>query len=58
MMELNSTMISQLINNIKDAIHEYRSLSVDILKAIIEHHLDDLLAFERILIRSSHEKNT
>ena len=29
------------------AVHDYQHLSVDIVRAIIQHHLDDLLAFAR-----------
>jgi uncharacterized protein YutE (UPF0331/DUF86 family) len=29
------------------AVHDYQHLSLDIVRAIIEHHLDDLLAFAR-----------
>jgi uncharacterized protein YutE (UPF0331/DUF86 family) len=34
------------------AVHDYRNLDLDIVASIVERHLDDLLAFARIAVRT------
>lgn len=36
------------------AVHEYEALNLDILKSILDHHLDDFKAFTAEIIRSTH----
>lgn len=33
------------------AVHDYRKLDLDVVEAIVERHLDDLLAFGRLALR-------
>lgn len=35
------------------AIHEYSALNLEIVRAIIEHHLNDLSEFSKIILKSS-----
>ncbi len=37
------------------AVHDYRRLDLDVVEAIIDRHLDELVAFTRFALRSSDE---
>ncbi|MDF1521769.1 MAG: DUF86 domain-containing protein [Trueperaceae bacterium] len=34
------------------AVHDYRKLDLDVVEAIVAHHLDDLLTFARLALRT------
>ena len=44
-------MIPPMVGFRNLAIHEYTSIDIDKLKYIIEHRLDDLLQFGRLLLK-------
>jgi uncharacterized protein YutE (UPF0331/DUF86 family) len=37
------------------AVHDYRKLDLEIVRSIVERHLDDFLAFARVLIAASRD---
>jgi uncharacterized protein YutE (UPF0331/DUF86 family) len=34
------------------AVHDYQKLNLDIVRSIVVEHLDDVLAFARLVLRS------
>jgi uncharacterized protein YutE (UPF0331/DUF86 family) len=53
---IDETLASRLVGMVgfrNVAVHEYRKLELAVVRAIVEHHLDDLLRFSSIVLRGS-----
>lgn len=46
-----STSLMNMVGFRNIAVHDYQSLNLDILQAILDQHLDDFLKFTRIVIQ-------
>jgi len=57
-LEENNILTKEMAENMRGmlgfrniAVHEYQELDLDIVQAIIEHHLQDLLEFAREMLK-------
>lgn len=40
------------------AVHDYQALNLDVIRKIIEYHLDDLIEFTKVIVGYSQGKTT
>lgn len=43
--------LMNMVGFLNIAVHDYQTLELDILKAIIEHHIDDFKIFTHVILK-------